>query len=100
MLQMFLDSGVFPPQGNLVDSSQEKTHYSMIVYSLIGTHRMPEERKGVRWQEAVLVAPGVLPPWLSLKDSSARLPQEDTTELPYPQGIFTQKQQKHVASLG
>lgn len=51
-------------------------------------------------QEAVLVAPGVLLPWLSLKDFSARLLQEDTTELSYAQGIFTQKQQKRVASLG
>lgn len=72
----------------------------MIVYSLIGTRRMQEGRKGGSLQEAVLVAPGVLLPWLPLKDSSARLLQEDTTELSYPPGIFTQKQQKHVASLG
>lgn len=97
---MFLDPGVFFPQVNLVDSSQEKTHYSMIVNSLVGTRRMQEERKGESLQEAVLVAPGVLLPWLPLKDSSARLLQEDTTELSYPPGIFTQKQQKHVASLG
>lgn len=46
MLRMFLDPGVFFPQVNLVDSSQEKTHYSVIVNSLIGTRRMQEERKG------------------------------------------------------
>lgn len=73
--------GLPPPQGNLVDSSQEKTHYSMIVYSLIGTHRMQGERKEGSLQEAVLVAPGVLLPWLSLKDSSARLLQEDRAVL-------------------
>lgn len=73
---MFLDPGVFFPQVNLVDSSQEKTHYSMIVNSLIGTHRMQEERKEGSLQEAVLVAPGVLLPWLPIKDSSARLLQE------------------------
>lgn len=50
-------------------------------------------------QEAVLVAPGILPPLLSLQDSSARLLQEDTTDLSSPQGVFTQKPQKHVASL-
>lgn len=100
MLWMFLDPGFFFPQVNLVDSSQGKTHYSTIVYSLIGTCRMQEERNGGSLQEAVLVAPGVLMPWLPLKVSSARLLQEDTTELSYPPGIFTHKQQKHVASLG
>ena len=76
-----------------------------LFYDGVQTERIPldagrkQGAEGWGMQEAVLVALGILLPLLSLQDSSARLLQEDTTDLSYPQGIVTQRPQKHVTSL-